>query len=143
MIAFFHELNDDLYKLYFHHFEFAINFHGGALCACYPLDAHPDRLNKPSLTKDDAFFKKICRVYAENHPTMTKNYDRGIINGAEWYHCDNTMQDWIYLTLGVKNITLEVSKIKNPFIYKDKSKLEDKFWNDNKKSLLECMRFFI
>nr|QFG74071.1 MAG: zinc carboxypeptidase [Megaviridae environmental sample] len=122
--------------------KYAINFHGGALCASYPLDAHPQKHNKYSKCKDDNFLRKMAQLYADNHPTMRNHHNNGITNGAEWYHCDNTLQDWMYKDLKIPNITLEVSRMKNPFLITSLSK-EEQYWNDNKQSLLKSLEVFI
>jgi carboxypeptidase D len=77
-------------------FVLSANLHGGSVVASYPFDDSRIHViqghNSP--TPDDAFFRHIAHVYADNHGTMAKgnlctgdnfSANRGITNGAAWY----------------------------------------------------------
>jgi len=126
-------------------FVLSANLHNGDLVANYPYDL--SRSGKPSEynpSPDDAVFKHVSHVYADNHPEMGKenrkkcignsDFDEGTTNGAQWYSLRGGMQDFNYLATNCFEITLELGCDKFP----SKDVLA-KSWSDNKKSLLEFM----
>jgi len=116
-------------------FTRSANLHGGDLVANYPWDGnriHRSGINTP--TRDDTEFRKLASLYAKNHPDMihSTRFPGGITNGARWYVLYGGMQDWNYAHTHDKEITIEVSMIKNP----PASTLET-YWQKNIKSLIK------
>ena len=74
-------------------FVLSANLHGGSVVASYPFDdsANHQMEGKYSAAPDDAVFKHLAHVYANNHRTMAKqnhcgdSFQDGITNGAHWY----------------------------------------------------------
>ena len=130
----------------------SIHLHGGALCVSYPLDAHPQKLNKYAKSSLDEYYINASKVYAQNHSTMVDQYtyNGGYINGADWYHIDGSIQDWL-VEIGVPSITLELSRVKNPLnVNVDASELPmasktvvASFWTQNKMALLQLIQYCI
>lgn len=134
----------------------SVVFHGGALCVSYPLDTHPEGKNQYSKSSLDELYIKTSRIYVQNHTEMIDSYtyQGGYINGADWYHIVDSIQDYLHYQ-SIPNITIELSQIKNPlyFFMNDKNlPLESiynnpeikeeiyKYWNQNKKALMEIMK---
>uniref|UniRef100_A0A0N4ZBR3 Peptidase_M14 domain-containing protein n=1 Tax=Parastrongyloides trichosuri TaxID=131310 RepID=A0A0N4ZBR3_PARTI len=130
-------------------FVLSANFHEGDLVANYPFDeATVEGVPRLSKTPDDETFKYLARVYASNHETMAKpgrpscdgttenNFANqgGITNGAKWYSVSGGMQDFNYLATNDMEITIEMSCEKFP-----DPKLLPKYWEENKKSLIEFL----
>lgn len=116
-------------------FKRSISFHGGSLVVNYPYDGN--RARKSGIytpTIDDEQFKKLALVYSQNHLEMkhSKKFKNGIVNGAKWYVLYGGSQDWNYIHVGTKELTIEVSKIKKPV-----SSTLDSYWLKNKKSLIK------
>lgn len=130
----------------------SIHLHGGALCVSYPLDAHPQKLNQYAKSSLDEYYINASKVYAQNHSTMVDQYtsNGGYINGADWYHIDGSIQDWL-VEIGVPSITLELSRVKNPLnVNVDASELPmasktvvASFWTQNKMALLQLIQYCI
>ncbi|QTA93843.1 Peptidase M14 domain-containing protein [Desulfonema magnum] len=113
------------------------NFHTGALVVNYPYDSDPDPRANYSATPDEPLFIELSLTYASlNEPMYNGSFDRGIINGAEWYHIRGGMQDWNYIWLGCNEVTIELNDIKWP-PYSDIPDL----WNDNRESMLTYMEW--
>lgn len=86
-------------------FVLSSNLHGGSLVASYPFDDtqnhNPHQIGKYSKSPDDALFKKLARVYSNNHLVMHSNpgcpgypsesFAGGITNGAQWYDVPGEM----------------------------------------------------
>ena len=80
-------------------FVLSANLHGGSVVANYPFDDskfHVDGV--PSLTSDNAVFKKLAHTYADNHRTMHTgkvcpgdDFPGGITNGAKWYNVEGML----------------------------------------------------
>lgn len=74
-------------------FVLSANLHGGSVVASYPFDDSASHAieGKYSAAPDDAVFKHLAHVYANNHRTMAKqnhcgdSFQDGITNGAHWY----------------------------------------------------------
>jgi len=116
-------------------FNYGLSFHGGELVVNYPFDGnknHHSGIYTP--TKDDAGFKKLALVYAQNNIDMnhSRMFKDGIVNGAKWYVLYGGMQDWNYLVAHTKELTVEVSKIKMP-----SASTLNSYWLKNKKSLVK------
>lgn len=121
------------------------NLHGGSVVASYPFDDSKShqRFGYYSKSPDDAVFKHLAHVYADNHGTMHQNVDRcdgdsfpgGITNGAHWYDVPGGMQDFNYLHSSCFEITMELSCCKFPTA----STLPTE-WRNNKDALTAFMR---
>uniref|UniRef100_A0A673G341 14-3-3 protein epsilon n=1 Tax=Sinocyclocheilus rhinocerous TaxID=307959 RepID=A0A673G341_9TELE len=123
------------------------NLHGGTVVASYPFDdsvAH-DTEGTYSRSPDDALFRYLARVYADNNPVMKTGqpkceenineiFEDGITNGAKWYDVAGGMQDFNYLKGGCLEITMELSCCKYP----PSSQLKTE-WDNNREALLAFM----
>ncbi len=91
-------------------FALSANFHGGTIVANYPWDSKYD------LHPLNDFIIDLSLTYADLNPEMSRSreFERGITNGAAWYVVRGGMQDWSYLWHNDLQITLEVSHDKWP-----------------------------
>lgn len=107
-------------------FSLSANFHGGAVVVNYPWDGTHD------LHPLDDLVKTLSLGYAAlNDPMRTsREFSRGIINGADWYVVKGGMQDWSYAFHNDLQVTIELSDIKWP----DYAQI-DQFYQDNRESL--------
>uniref|UniRef100_A0A671KXV9 Carboxypeptidase D-like n=1 Tax=Sinocyclocheilus anshuiensis TaxID=1608454 RepID=A0A671KXV9_9TELE len=123
------------------------NLHGGTVVASYPFDdsVSHDTEGTYSRSPDDALFRYLARVYAENNPVMKTGqpkcdenineiFEDGITNGAKWYDVAGGMQDFNYLKGGCLEITMELSCCKYP----PSSQLKTE-WENNREALLAFM----
>lgn len=118
-----------------HSFSLAANFHGGALVVNYPYD--DDELGAvDSPSPDDALFEFISLAYSVHNPPMygSSTFAQGIVNGADWYVAEGSLQDWSYRYVGCNEVTIEISEIKQP----PASQL-GQFWNENRESMLSYL----
>jgi len=118
-------------------FTLSANLHGGDLVANYPFDGNKQyRSGQYEGSPDDFTFKYLAKAYSLAHPHMRNNrrFANGITNGADWYVLYGGMQDWNYLNTEDMEITLEISRVKNPA-----DSLLQQFWQDNKESLYSYM----
>jgi hypothetical protein len=117
-----------------HHFALSANFHGGAEVANYPWDGiyglHPD----------NNWWASISTAYAtsaqNNSPAgyfddLYSGSIPGVTNGAAWYVITGGRQDWHNYFKKGREITLEISSVKNPTA----SNLPN-YWNYNYNSML-------
>ncbi|XP_051521025.1 carboxypeptidase D-like [Myxocyprinus asiaticus] len=123
------------------------NLHGGTVVASYPYDdsASHDVEGTYSRSPDDALFRYLARVYAENNPVMntgqpkceeslSETFKDGITNGAKWYDVPGGMQDYNYMKGNCLEITMELSCCKYP----PSSQLKTE-WDNNREALLAYM----
>ncbi|XP_061162564.1 carboxypeptidase D-like [Saccostrea echinata] len=123
-------------------FVLSANLHGGSVVASYPFDDSADhRLGgEYSAAPDDAVFKQLAHVYANNHRTMKSGkhcgeyFPHGVTNGAHWYDVPGGMEDYNYLHSNCMEITIELSCCKYP----KASQLKEE-WYNNKEALLSFM----
>lgn len=103
------------------------NFHGGAVVVNYPWDATYD------LHPQDKLITAFSLEYANLNPAMrnSREFYRGITNGAAWYPLKGGMQDWSHFWYNDLQVTIELSDKKWPRYSNIPS-----FYNDNKASLL-------
>ncbi|MBI5542689.1 MAG: carboxypeptidase regulatory-like domain-containing protein [Deltaproteobacteria bacterium] len=111
-------------------FALSGNFHGGAELVNYPWD---DRASRHA---DDAWFIHLSRAYADlaqaDGPAgYMEEENRGITNGYDWYFADGTRQDYMTYFHGGREVTVELSQIKNPAA----SDL-NRYWQSNRRALL-------
>lgn len=111
-------------------FSLSANFHGGAVVANYPWDAKYDRHPFDALVQD------FSLEYANLNPEMrsSREFARGITNGADWYVLYGGMQDWSYVWHNDLQITVELSDSKWPN-YKD----IPGFYTSNRDSMIRYM----
>lgn len=117
--------------------QYVVEFHGKFL---FIYRNHVECCND-SPTPDDAMFRRLAVVYAQNHPTMRngkncgEEFPDGITNGAHWYELSGGMQDFNYVHSNCFDLTLELSCCKFP----NASELPAE-WAKNKRSLIEFMK---
>ncbi|KAK8647231.1 hypothetical protein V6N13_120979 [Hibiscus sabdariffa] len=65
---------------------------------------------------DDGTFRFLASIYSKSYYNMSlsKQFERGITNGAAWYPIYDSMQDWNYIHGGCFELTLEISDNKWP-----------------------------
>lgn len=108
-------------------FALSANFHGGAVCVNYPWDSTKVRHPFDSLLQDLSL-----RYSQENAPMYrSREFTRGITNGADWYVVRGGMQDWSYVFHNDLQVTVELSDTKYPRY----SQIPG-FYKDNKESIM-------
>ena len=124
-------------------FVLSANLHGGSVVASYPFDDSKSHVmsGRVSAAPDDALFKHLAHVYANNHATMHRgnicpgdHFKEGITNGAQWYDVPGGMEDFNYLHSNCFEITMELSCCKYPM----GSKLPEE-WRNNKEAMMKYM----
>lgn len=123
------------------------NLHGGTVVASYPYDDSAGHSTDGTYSRspDDALFRHLALVYAENNPVMktgqpkcednvNESFPDGITNGAKWYDVPGGMQDFNYLKGNCLEITMELSCCKYP----PSSQLKTE-WENNRDALLAYM----
>lgn len=115
-----------------HNFVVSANFHGGELVTNYPWDNNCTGGAVYTPTQEDSLFVWISRRYCEANPRMRINTDfmvpdTGITNGADWYEVSGGMQDWNYVWMGDREVTVELDVTKWPAV----SRLES-LWQENR-----------
>ncbi len=113
-------------------------YHGGALIANYPWDYTLVRC------PDDPLAKEVSLGYARLNTPMYLDTmdldnnglaDSGVVNGADWYIVEGSLQDWSYHATSCVDITLEISSVKWPLA----STLPG-YWADNRNAMLYFIR---
>lgn len=112
-------------------FALSANFHGGTIVANYPWDSKYD------LHPLDTLVSELSQGYADRNPEMksSREFEGGIVNGAQWYVVKGGMQDWSYVFHNDLQITLEISHKKWP-AYSD----IPNFYRDNRDSMVYFMK---
>lgn len=107
-------------------FSLSANFHGGAVVVNYPWDS---TLSKHPL---DGLLQDLSIRYSELNSPMyhSREFERGITNGADWYVVRGGMQDWSYVFYNDLQVTVELSDRKWPRYSEIPS-----FYMDNKDSM--------
>ncbi|MFH1011450.1 MAG: M14 family zinc carboxypeptidase [bacterium] len=115
-----------------HNFVLSANFHTGALVVNYPWDNNYTHQDIYSPTPEDPLFIHLSLQYSQYNSPMYNNpsFPNGITNGADWYHILGGMQDWNYVWMGDKEVTIELSNTSWP----NPSQLPQ-YWNDNRLSM--------
>jgi carboxypeptidase D len=114
-----------------HHFVFAINFHGGAICFNMPWDTKPNSVRSERFG-DDSLMRFVARQYADAVPDMRNGrFEQGVTYGYEWYEVDGGMQDWASYYRRSFHATIELSNTKYP----GASQLPH-FWEQNEEALV-------
>lgn len=111
-------------------FSLSANFHGGAVVVNYPWD---NTYEKHPL---DHLVQSISLSYASLNSEMrnSKEFPRGITNGADWYKVYGGMQDWSYFWYGDLQVTVELSEEKWPSYKKIPS-----YYQKNKSSMMKYL----
>lgn len=111
-------------------FSLSANFHGGAVVFNYPWDSKIER--HPM----NDFLIDISLEYSKLNLPMwnSTEFSQGITNGADWYIVKGGMQDWSYVVHNDLQFTIELSDVKYPNFAEI-----PKFYNDNKKAMIEFM----
>ncbi|HEY3296346.1 MAG TPA: M14 family zinc carboxypeptidase [bacterium] len=115
-----------------HNFILSANFHGGAVVTNYPFDGSYSGQSVNTPTTEDALLRYISLRYSQYNTPMynSTEFAQGITNGCAWYNINGGMQDWNYVWMGDREVTIELSTIKHPAV----STLEG-FWQDNRLSM--------
>ncbi len=115
-------------------FTLSANFHGGAQVVSYPWD-NGETSGTYSASPDDDWYINLSKKYANSNPDLLNGgFTDGIVNGCDWYAIFGGRQDWIYYFEGGREVTVELSDVKNP----PDSTLPS-FWEHNRESLLSYM----
>lgn len=118
-------------------FVISANFHGGAVVANYPWDSNYSGSDVFSPTPENTLFHHISLVYSQSNNTMYNNSafpPDGTTNGADWYQVRGGMQDWNYVWMGCKEVTMEISNTKSG----PESAL-DSLWRENRQSMINYL----
>lgn len=112
-------------------FSFSANFHGGTIVMNYPWDSTYERHPLDGLAQE------LALVYSELNPEMysSREFDKGITNGADWYVVRGGMQDWSYFWFNDLQLTVELSHEKWPSY----SEIPD-FYRSNRDSMIAYMK---
>ncbi len=116
-----------------HNFVLSANFHTGAVVVNYPWDGNTSGQNVYAACPEDALFINLSRRYSQYNSPMYNNPSfppYGITNGADWYVIYGGMQDWNYVWMGDREVTIELSNAQPP----DTSQLET-LWQQNRLSM--------
>lgn len=116
-----------------HNFVLSANFHTGAVVTNYPWDGNTSGQNVYTACPEDALFIYLSRRYSQYNSPMYNNPSfppYGITNGADWYVIYGGMQDWNYVWMGDREVTIELSNAQPP----DTSQLET-LWQQNRLSM--------
>lgn len=118
-----------------HNFSLSANFHSGEEVVNYPWDSW----YSPRLHADNDWYVKISRAYADTvHYYSPADYmtfkDNGITLGSSWYSIKNGRQDYVNYYLHGREVTIELSKVKNP-----SAPLLTQYWNYNYRSFINYM----
>jgi hypothetical protein len=115
-----------------HNFIMSANFHGGVVVVNYPFDGSYSGQSVYTACPDDAFFIQASLAYSVTNLPMynSTEFAHGITNGCAWYNINGGLQDWCYVWMGERNVTIELSTVKHPAA----STLEG-FWQDNRESM--------
>lgn len=101
----------------YHHFNLAINFHGGAEVVNYPWDTWN---SSSKVTADDSWWQFVSNEYADTAQYFgpsgyfTDVDPSGITNGGDWYVITGGRQDYHNYFKHVREVTLEISSTKQP-----------------------------
>ncbi len=116
-----------------HNFVLSANFHGGAEVFNYPWD---------TWTRDHAdldWFINVGRQYADQAQAdgplgYMDALNNGITNGFAWFEVDGGRQDYMNYWQACREITLELSNVKNPA-----GPSLPGFWDANRQALLDYL----
>ena len=115
-----------------HNFVLSANFHTGTVVVNYPWDGNTSGQYVYTATPEDALFVHLSLRYAVYNSPMynSPEFPNGITNGADWYVIYGGMQDWNYVWMGDKEVTIELSNAQPP----DTNQLES-LWQNNRLSM--------
>ncbi|KAF5397544.1 Carboxypeptidase E [Paragonimus heterotremus] len=125
-------------------FVLSANLHGGSMVVNYPYDSSPPGESRLNETPDHPIFIELALSYADQNPEMRtgehtckdddKHFEQGIVNGADWYPINGSMQDYSYLATNAFELTVELGCTKFP-----KASWLPVYWKQNKIALLNFM----
>ncbi len=120
-----------------HHFNMAINFHGGAEVINYPWDTWATSENPNA---DAAWWERVCTNYITtarliNSSYMTDVVSDGVTEGGDWYTITGGRQDYMNYFKQCREVTIELDQDKTT----PTENLNTK-WNENYASLLNFMQ---
>ncbi len=122
-----------------HNFVLSANFHTGVMVVNYPWDGnYSGQSGVYTPTPEDPLFVHLSIQYSRWNSPMYNNPEfqpYGITNGCAWYVIYGGMQDWNYVWMGDKEVTIELSNSYEP----DPSQLPQ-YWNENRYSM---RRYFL
>ncbi|KAF7256731.1 hypothetical protein EG68_05656 [Paragonimus skrjabini miyazakii] len=105
-------------------FVLSANLHGGSMVVNYPYDSSPPGESRLNETPDHPIFIELALSYADQNPEMRtgehtckdddKHFEQGIVNGADWYPINGSMQDYSYLATNAFELTMELGCTKFP-----------------------------
>jgi hypothetical protein len=120
---------------------------GAGMVVRYPWNAqkHPSGFggvdpHAPARAPDDRALRYLGRAYVAAHPTLFDSdprpvgHERGLVNGAEWYHRYGSFQDWFHNALGAPHLDLVVS----PYLRPSPESLHH-YWEDNRAALVKFL----
>ncbi len=120
-----------------HRFVMAANLHGGTEVINFPWDSfnsstkkHADYSWWTALSKR---FIETCRTV--NSDAYTCEYSSGYVHGGDWYVVHNGRQDYMNYFQRVRELTLEVSKIKTLSTSNLRS-----YWNTQHQALINYIK---
>jgi len=119
-----------------HNFILSANFHTGSLVTNYPFDGSYSGQSVNTPTTEDALFRYISLRYSQYNGPMynSTEFAQGITNGCEWYNVNGGMQDWNYVWMGDREVTIELNSVKHP-----PATQLDSLWRNNRLS----MRYYL
>lgn len=120
-------------------FVLSANFHGGTVVANYPWDNNYAHTNTFSPSPENTLFYTVSLTYSQENNTMYHSSafpPDGTTNGADWYIAIGGMQDWNYVWMGDKEITIELSNTKSG----PESAL-DSLWRENRVAMIRYLQF--
>lgn len=119
-----------------HNFILSANFHGGSLVVNYPFDGSYSGASVDTPTPEDALFEYTSPRYSIYNSPMYNSMEfvHGITNGCAWYNINGGMQDWNYVWMGDREVTIELGATKHPAV-----NLLEGLWQDNRLS----MRYYL
>ena len=110
-----------------------------------PFDGNEGGMKSPNPTPDDKLFRYLGRRYVDANPEMESHvgryggsFDRGMVQGSNWYPLWGGLQDFFYLKNQVYFTTIEMSDEKWP----DASELP-KWWKQHRPSMYELLKAYL
>jgi hypothetical protein len=115
-----------------HNFVLSANFHTGVLVTNYPWDGNASERSVYTACPEDSLFRHISLAYSQWNSRMYTQveFPQGITNGADWYVIHGGSQDWNYVWMGDREVTIEQDQGQPPL----QSAL-DSLWNENRVSM--------
>jgi hypothetical protein len=115
-----------------HNFILSANFHTGVVVTNFPWDGNASGLNVYTASPEDSLFRYIALQYSRWNTRMfnSTSFPQGITNGADWYVIHGGMQDWNYVWMGDREVTIELDEGQPPA-----QTALDSLWQENRTSM--------